>query len=558
MPYNQYNLIGPYNVLNAGRNYINQVYSGLTVNWSSSTGSYSMIKNNVQGSLKNVALGTSSMAAGLTNRAIGNHSLTFWGSGNTATTTFSAILTGSKNQCNSTHGLIGAGSSNILSGGTYTTILNGANNIISGISTYSTILAGPNHSIKTSLACVIAGGYTNTILGARGASILGATTSNMTGSNYSIILGGIANSLASSINASIIGSKSSTITNSSNYGSIIGGTLNKLDGASLGIVGGGFFNKITSSNNSISFGGYSNTIDSCSNSFIIAGHYNNIQGSDSSILAGRGCETLNDNAVAMGGGAKTRANYSFSIGNVATNTPNVANNTITLSGTVGYVIAEGGFVTGTADYAENFPFADNNPNGEDRKGYFVSLVNDGKIQIGNSNILGIISSTPGVLGDSAEHHWTDMYLKDEWDINITENYKVYSWTEIVSNKQKIKKVFEDSNGNKFKEYPHSSFPKGVEYSGSIDDSAIITYITVPKMNPDYNPDSEYIPRSQRKEWAPVGLLGKLYVRTAEKITSDYIDANADGFAVNGTKYRVIKNVRDWNENQYGIVRVFFK
>jgi len=559
MPYSQYSLIGPYNVLNAGRNYINQVYSGLTVNWSSSTGSYSMIKNNVQGNLKNVALGTSSMAAGMTNRAIGNHSLTFWGSGNTATTTFSTVLNGSINQCNATHGFISSGYRNIISGGTYGTIINGANNVISGNSSYCTIINGANHSIRTSQGSTILGGYVNIIKNSsRSSAIISSVLSNITGSNYTVIAGGVSTDISNSKNSSIIASKNSSIKDASLYSSIVGGRSITLSGSSSSISLGGYSSSMTSSTFSAIIAGVSNNMVGANNSALVGGFFNTITGNYSAIIAGRGCAVSHYNAMAIGGGAQTRSNFSLSLGNVNTITPNVANNTITLSGTVGYVIAEGGFVTGTADYAENFPFADNNPNGEDRKGYFVSLVNDGKIEIGNSNILGIISSTPGVLGDSAEHHWTNMYLKNEWDMNISEQYKVYTWSEIIDNRKLTKRVFEDSNGNKFKEYPHSSFPLGIEHVGGIDENAIITYINIPKMNPNYNPNEEYIPRSQRKEWAPVGLLGKLYVRTAEKITSNFVDANADGLAVNGTKYRVIKNVRDWNENQYGIVRVFFK
>ena len=35
--------------------------------------------------------------------------------------------------------------------------------------------------------------------------------------------------------------------------------------------------------------------------------------------------------------------------------------------------------------------------------------------------------------------------------------------------------------------------------------------TQPIINPDWDKNREYIPRSERPEWAPVGVLGKLVV-----------------------------------------------
>ena len=76
----------------------------------------------------------------------------------------------------------------------------------------------------------------------------------------------------------------------------------------------------------------------------------------------------------------------------------------------------------TADYAEFFEWLDENPNNEDRVGYFVTL--DGnKIKIASDNddyILGIVSGEPFVLGNGDCDTWNGMYLHDEFRRTIYE------------------------------------------------------------------------------------------------------------------------------------------
>ena len=77
---------------------------------------------------------------------------------------------------------------------------------------------------------------------------------------------------------------------------------------------------------------------------------------------------------------------------------------------------KGGSVS-SADYAEYFEWSDSNPNNEDRVGYFVSLNPERKIQVSGTNILGIVSATPGVIGN-APQEWPKKYLLDEWGREI--------------------------------------------------------------------------------------------------------------------------------------------
>ena len=73
-----------------------------------------------------------------------------------------------------------------------------------------------------------------------------------------------------------------------------------------------------------------------------------------------------------------------------------------LSG-IGNIYLDSGTVgTNNADYAEMFEWNDGNTNNADRRGFFVSLTNGNKIVVGNSDVIGVVSSRPVIIGDAAE------------------------------------------------------------------------------------------------------------------------------------------------------------
>lgn len=195
----------------------------------------------------------------------------------------------------------------------------------------------------------------------------------------------------------------------------------------------------------------------------------------------------------------------------------------------GTVYSDNTSIQPNADYAEMFEWNDGNESNEDRVGYFVTLIGN-KIIKANTNskyILGIISSTPSIIGN-APMRWQGKYLNDEWGRPIYENIEV-TYTETISE--------QDENGEiVFKEIQKTRTDN------------------VRKINPDYNPDQEYIPRENRKEWDAVGLLGKLLVRQdGTLIAGEFCYPNADGIATKSESgYYVTKII---NEN---IAEVIFK
>lgn len=175
----------------------------------------------------------------------------------------------------------------------------------------------------------------------------------------------------------------------------------------------------------------------------------------------------------------------------------------------GNIYLESGTVfSGSADYAELFEWDDGNSNSADRRGFFVSLVNGNKIEIGNTNIVGIVSARPVILGDAAMLGWHGRYILDDFGAQEQE---------------------------------------------------LRDGVMVPKVNPNYNPQTVYTPRIQRKEWTPVGLLGKLFVRSAQTLTAgSKCTSNSSGYAVSGNDYHILRVMRQPTNSKYGIVEILMK
>jgi hypothetical protein len=173
----------------------------------------------------------------------------------------------------------------------------------------------------------------------------------------------------------------------------------------------------------------------------------------------------------------------------------------------GNMFIDGAYGTPAGDYAEMFETADGNPIDV---GYFVVASNEDKIQKATSTdlfILGITSATPGVLGKSGGLRWQGKYQTDEWERRM---------------------------------YHEVTIPASIDGEGNI-----ITpekKIMQPILNPDWNPNQEYVSRINRQEWVAVGLIGQIRVRddgTCE--THGYCWPNDDGVATKAEKgYYVLK------------------
>ena len=169
----------------------------------------------------------------------------------------------------------------------------------------------------------------------------------------------------------------------------------------------------------------------------------------------------------------------------------------------GGALTSDGPITGNYyDYAEYFEWEDGNPDNEDRRGFTVTLTNDGLIRKATSDddpeeIIGVISGTSQVVGDSAAYDWNGRYEIDEWGTRITDDVVTVSWSET------------DENGETTN---HSYLETEIPDNITVPDDAMRKHHKAYRETSDYDSEQVYVPRDKRKEWGIVGLVGKVRVR----------------------------------------------
>ena len=216
---------------------------------------------------------------------------------------------------------------------------------------------------------------------------------------------------------------------------------------------------------------------------LVAGNYNNVTGTY--------------NASLQGSMPEIQIGDSFVVGN-GTSVNNRSNAFRVEKG--GTIYSAGAYNTGGADFSEMYEWKDGNPADEERRGRFVALDGD-KIVFANSmdEVIGITSALPCIIGNNHED-WHKRYVTDVFGAIVYENVVITTETgELIEAYQK-------------------------------------------KINPEYDPTQNFIPRSKRKEWAYVGQLGQIVVcddGTCE--VGGYCTVTANGYATQSDEgYRVIK------------------
>jgi hypothetical protein len=185
----------------------------------------------------------------------------------------------------------------------------------------------------------------------------------------------------------------------------------------------------------------------------------------------------------------------------------------------GNVFADGVYTANGADYAEYFEWLDGNENTEDRRGFTVVLEGDKirKAEEGEDPI-GVISASPSVIGDAAANRWSEKFLKDDFGSFIVEEHNVVEWEELETSEDGVSNMvtrsYEDWNIPEDVVVPEDAVVKTHDDKGN--------RFLHRKLNPDYDPNMEYIPREERKEWDAVGMMGKLRIRKGQVTGSRWI------------------------------------
>ena len=164
-----------------------------------------------------------------------------------------------------------------------------------------------------------------------------------------------------------------------------------------------------------------------------------------------------------------------------------------------------------ADFAELFEWADGNPNDEDRRGLFVTLEGE-KIKLANvgDDYIGIVSGDQAFIGNSASEEWQGKYLTDVFGAKLSQEVEVPAKTDDVTGEVIIPA------------------------------STTIQYV----LNPDYDPNEEYIMRENRKEWGIVGLIGQIImIDDGTCVVGGRVEPSTNGIGTaSNNGYRVMKRI----------------
>lgn len=314
---------------------------------------------------------------------------------------------------------------------------------------YCTSIGGEGNRSENSRWCDIHG-YSNEVIYAYYSTITG--DSNTINSCSWLVVSG-SNNDVNACNGSMIGGQHNTVSGSDS--SIVFGEYNNTD-CDYGIIVG-YDNDVLYSHYCI-VAGHSNTVFSSSDGLVV-GEGNIMTASWCGIFGKYGETDVDDRIAVTNGTGAQNLQKTFYVKDT------------------GDVWGKAWHNTG-ADYAEYFEWADGNPDNEDRCGMLVAfggikqktyiyddiynenieIYQSDKIELANGNeILGAISAKASVIGNDDNGVWHGKYKAD-----------------IYGRREK------DEAGNDV-------------------------------LSDEYNPKQKYIPRSQRSEWAVVGLLGRIII-----------------------------------------------
>lgn len=165
----------------------------------------------------------------------------------------------------------------------------------------------------------------------------------------------------------------------------------------------------------------------------------------------------------------------------------------------GNAFADGSWTGGGADYAEYF---------ESLTGAAIpvgqTVVLDGdKVRNATmsddpADIMGVIrpKGASVVIGNAAWNRWHGKYLRDDYGAPVMEEYTVYRWWD--GDDWTESEIAEDA-------------PEGAE--------AVVQQRRA--LNPAYDPDAPYTPRSERPEWCVVGMMGQIAITKGRPVNPNW-------------------------------------
>lgn len=196
------------------------------------------------------------------------------------------------------------------------------------------------------------------------------------------------------------------------------------------------------------------------------------------------------------------------------------------------------YVNTSVDFAEYFE----SDNGHRLPvGTPVVLLPNGKIRAASpgEHPIGVISNNASFIGNAAEEHWSNMYLRDSQGGYIYEDIKIetkelvtqpesYEYYENVKTFKNGQPIYQRVKKTGVRQVPSSTkipIYEDDKFIGYHDEPVYKTVVKterVRKLNPKYDNNRKYLPRSIRPEWNVVGILGVVKILNGTVVHPNWI------------------------------------
>jgi hypothetical protein len=151
-------------------------------------------------------------------------------------------------------------------------------------------------------------------------------------------------------------------------------------------------------------------------------------------------------------------------------------------------------------------------------------------------IVGIVTTSAGIVGNSAELAWHGAIEHDEY------NQPRVIYDRYADLKRVLERIGLVTDGRTEAQLSELLITRD-EWAWFNDPSRVRPLTLVPSQN--FDPTRKYIPRSKRSEWACVGIMGQLVVReayTGASIPGKKVSIGPNGKAILGEDYRVLRRI----------------
>jgi exosome complex RNA-binding protein Csl4 len=268
----------------------------------------------------------------------------------------------------------------------------------------------------------------------------------------------------------------------------------------------------------IASSGASTTAAAKSRQAIIAGDGCTTTGNGSVVISGVQSDSEHEGAVLIGRRTKTAFDRSFVLGDSSAGGASTANRKfqVTAAGNV----TAAGTITGSTTFTDYAEYFENNSLGTLPLGSIVALEGRKvKLAVSGDNVLGVISATALVAAGDSPFQWAQRHMTGEFGELLYHDILDPDWEKFVKDRD-------------WK-------PTGTQSAADrpfILNTVAQVMVSVPVENPDFDPDVENVPRSERPdEWSCVGLLGQLHVRVDDTIQQgDFVKAGIGGIGAKST------------------------